>query len=282
VPEFADPKLTDILPKWKEWTDKVTKAFSFARTRRAIRTGARLWDWPAEDIKSNKFLDPWPFNLYQSVLSALPGIIAVSILSFLGIEVNEKLTSADPFATQVNAFFEKILSYLQPLIIPLSLGIASFGAAWVSLEKLDRSKERMARARRAYLYYDGAYGLWAQAVMSFILTFFYSPLRDKLGLAMLVGVILFLVAVTWQRTISGWKIPKALFAINQYEPEYPRRWFWFRADLISNRWRRYRLFGLFFVGLAIYVFVMLAVASSYLAAYGAAYAQLAARELLSR
>jgi hypothetical protein len=244
VPIFSDPTVNEIFPPWKEWTDKVTKIFSYARTRREVRTGATPWDYSSDEIKSKKLLEPWPFNIYQSALSALPGVIAVATLSFLGIEVNEKLTFADPFDSQVNAHFEKILSYLQPFIIPLALAVACFGAAWASLERADRSKERMARARRAYLYYDGAYGLWAQAIMSFVLTFFYSPLREKLGLTMIIGLLLFFAAVTWQRTISGWKLPKALFTVNGYSYEYPKRWFWFRSDPVSRSWRQYRLVGM--------------------------------------
>jgi len=226
-------------------------------------------------------MEPWPFNLYQSALSALPGVLAVSVLSFLGIEVTHKLIFADPFDAQVDVYYQKFISYLQPLIIPLALGVTCFGTAWASLEKGDRSGEKMARARRAYLYYDGAYGLWTQAIMSLVVTFYYSPLREKLGgLTMLFGILFFLAAVMWQRAISGWKLPKALFAVNGYHYEYPKSWFWFRSDTVSRAWRRYRLVGLFFVGLALYLLIMLTIAGAYLAAYGAAYVQGFFRQML--
>jgi hypothetical protein len=227
-------------------------------------------------------MEPWHFNLYQSALSALPGVLVVSVLSFLGIEVADKLTFADPFDAQVNVYYEKFLSYLQPLVIPLALGVTCFGAAWASFEKGDRSRENMARARRAYLYYDGAYGLWTQAIMALFVTIYYIPLREKPAFIMLVSIFGFLAlaAGMWQRTIDGWKIPKALFVINGYNYEYPKWWFWFRSDAVSRGWRRYRLVGLFFVGLALYLLVMLIIAGAYLAAYGAAYTRVFFRQML--
>ena len=273
-----NPAISDILPPWKQWTDRYTKFFSYLRTRRAVRTGSQLWNSTAAELKAGRLLEPWPFNLYQSALSALPGVVLVSVLSFLGIEMTQKLVFESEFQQNVWRHFEKVQSYLEPLIIPLTLAITCFGAARASLDSPDRSKLNVARARRAYLYLDGAYGLWTQALLSIWATLYYSPIRGHLGVAIAFGSIVMFGVVLWQNTISTWKLPKALFAINGYDRPYPKSWFWFRRDANSTGWRRFKLY----VYLLIPVAIAFLIGAIYTVAYVSAYALALSQEALKR
>jgi hypothetical protein len=249
------PQIGDVFPPWKEWSDRFTKFFSYLRTRRAIRKGSDLWQLPKADLESRRLLVSWQFNLYQSTLSALPSLILFRALYFVGL-ISEDTQDLKRFlGPEAIKYYGQISSYLDPFLVPVVLGIACSGAARGSLNPSDRSKERLARARRAYLYLNGAYGLWAQTIMVFGGT----ALSSREFIEKIIGVPVFfllalfiLIAVAWQNTITSWKIPRTLFRINGYDTNYPRAWFWIRGDSNSRQWRRYKLWTIFFVGVAAY------------------------------
>lgn len=240
--EPPDPQLEDIFSPWKEFCDDRTKFFSYLRTRRAIRAGNALWDLSKEEIKANHWQEPWAFNLYQSVLSALPATLAIYLLTHMGWETSDHVSMQKAIGPDAIKYFDPIYSSLHSVLLSLSLALAASFAALGSIDRGDRTKERLARARRLYLYYDGAYGMWPQAVVALFWTLSRSfQLRPSL---LMVGFgLLALVAAVSQLRLTAAKIPKALFGLNDYDD----------IDvLLGDRWWRYFLWtGILFTLLII-------------------------------
>lgn len=158
--------VSDVVPAWKEWSERLTKFFSFLHTRRAVLSGAQIWEMPKEDLTRENYLEPWAFNLYQSALSAVPTAAMFFVLHFFGLRTIDDvhaLRLKNVMTPDAFSYLEKVTPYLHATVVPLTLFVGCVVAGWATLNPGDRSKDRVRRARRAYLYLDAAYGLVPQA-----------------------------------------------------------------------------------------------------------------------
>jgi hypothetical protein len=140
--------------------ERGTRLRKFMRARRRVQAGEPLFDYCADQIEKEGVLGPLSFNLYQSTMSVAPGMLIVK--AYQWIVPNDTADTA-PSPTDD---LERAISQLAPraqqpadsITLPLTLFLLSVVAGWASFHSGDGSKEQGARARRAYLYFDGAYG----------------------------------------------------------------------------------------------------------------------------
>lgn len=227
--EFADPQLKDIAPVLHDPVDRVTKLSSYFLTRSMVLRGHALWDLGKTELSSRGLMAPWTFNVYQSALSALP-IICYSAINAFVYPATPTDPFADPSSAAASQFAAQIGRVFLALAVTLSLAILSYAAASGSLCPDDRTEARRARARRAYLYLDGALGFWSQM-----------GLTTFLGLVATGApwVLFFLIgSVILQLRITSYVIPATLFRINGYPSDYPSLRFWQR-DPLRAQWNRY-------------------------------------------
>lgn len=248
----ADPQLEDIFPWWKEVREKAKKLIWFFHTRRAVLQGEPLWEYSKEALNDKKYLTPWQFNIQQSLLSATPAIIfgyfiklayhneSVCVpLDQTNCEIQAGIGSGIQFLLGTNpeaiAFFEKLSGALSALVVPIALALTSYAAASGSLLPDHKTPQSLARARRVYLYWDGAYGLWPQLLIALLWSF-----QAATGAEPIIILLVAFPIVAWQNTLTLWKIPKGLFALNGYPNAYPASFFVWRKDANDQRWTRYR------------------------------------------
>ena len=159
----------------------------YLNTRKLIRGNHQLWNFSKNEIQDNNLQGPWVFNLYESVLASLP----ISVLNWL-LELIFPL-SLD--SSSLESAQQKILSFFAPFLTPLSLMILANTASWASLRKRDYTPYKGKKAKYAYLYLDGAYGLIPQILASLFsilyLELFLREVSDE-WLIITVGALLLL------------------------------------------------------------------------------------------
>src|SRR5688500_9134921 len=106
--------------------------------------------------------------------TALVGGLAAAaskLITFVA-ETSESPTDDANLATlfglgpEVRVMAERTSGYIQPCTVPLITTSIVFLVAWGSLKSADATKEAKARARRAYLYADGAFGFVSQMFLA--------------------------------------------------------------------------------------------------------------------
>ena len=142
-------------------------------------------------------------------------------------------------------FFNKIAAWIDPLSIPIMLTTVVFFFVWGSLKKSDSTPDKRNTARRAYLYFDGAYGLYSQLLMAFGIGLFSTAAGQSLveneELLMPFLALIFLLAgsTIWQIYISTKKIPKLVFAVNGYSGK--AKHFWQKSNPDDPPWSKLTL-----------------------------------------
>jgi len=244
-----DPSLNDVIPAWREQCDRITKFAKFFRTRRHVVAGEALWDMTKAELGRKRLMEPWPFNGYQSVLSASPAFLVGGLLAFIlpeqthAVYVNET-------AKRTAEFIEKIQSFLLPLFVPIALAITAYAAARGSLSRQDITPESLGRARRGYLYFDGAFGLWSQMVIASTPVFALRAFNAELVWIGVPLALAYFTAAIYQIWLTGRVIPMRLFELNGYPKTYPK--LFSRKDPNAKRWSRYTIFWFLFAGFAVW------------------------------
>ena len=264
------------------WVDGFTKIKKFLRTRNAVRRGEKIFDLSSDDLKAKDLMGPLTFNVYESTLAGLPAA-ALGIL--LGLFFQDRPTSLQ-FVPGVSEFKKavvteavkiapKIGKTIQPFLPPFFLLIAAWSTAWGCLKKVDSSAAKRRRCRDAFLYYDGTYGLWVQAVLSLAISLLLVPLNyvlDDSNIPLVVGVTLLILSSLWQFYLINTKVPKLLFQDNGYDSKIYHIWtrnFWKRAPANGAPWSKYT-FAVVLSGTAAWIAIVLILALQTLAAYAVA------------
>jgi hypothetical protein len=148
------------------WFDKLTKYKRFRKTRRYIKQGERLFDLSADELSKINAMGPWTFNIYQTMLSAIPAQVVATVLNFFFPYEPPSPQISNSLSLYQKAFLRdyyklspSVHNFFRPLIVPTILLAVSSIAGWACLRKEDSTKQSRKRCRNAYLYYDGAYGL---------------------------------------------------------------------------------------------------------------------------
>lgn len=207
--------------------ERFRKLRAFWRTRRAILKGAPpLWDLDKERRAELGFLQPVPFNLAQTGISAAVGAVIVYVGQLLIPELNLQARGSSE-EVELSKLVQKALSVLQPFTAPIVLTAFVFPMGWGTLRRHRSNRASRARARTAYLYFDGAYGLWPQmliAAVAGLLTVLFPIMllvlfKYPIWFTLLGGLFLFAVACQFHLTVR--KIPRLMFQVNGHPSDPP-------------------------------------------------------------
>ncbi len=155
-----------ILRKLREPWELLCKYF---RTRRAVLSGASLYDVSEEELKARDLQGPWTFNLTQSTLAAAPTLLLLKVLNFWRPYTPPVPQGLSPLGRQTVEYFPSVLGFFSPFLVPLSLMLLASVVAFGSLHRKDATRERTSRAKYAYLYFDGALGLIPQFTITLVI-----------------------------------------------------------------------------------------------------------------
>lgn len=223
-------------PWQEEFFKQILDLKNFWKTRKAILIGVPLYDWNSSDRQRSGYLNHWSFNIQESVFVSLPAILLTKILDFLYDDYKTKPPDFSQLDESTRVVSETAYEtayataqFLSAFAAPAVLTLTAFLLAWCSLKKSDSTPQMRARARSAYLYFDGAYGLYFQLMLSLassltIWVFNHDGITEKpiYGLIGTVSFILLVVGSIGQSIETYIKIPRKLFKINSYSSR--RRW----------------------------------------------------------
>ena len=218
----------------------------FWNTRKAILSGVPLYDWNSSERNKSGYLNHWSFNIQENAFAALPVIVILKVLDFLFDKFKDVPPSPNYQDEYTKVFFEVSKStdqFFLAFFAPTVLTLIVFLQAWSSLKGSDSTPETRARARRAYLYFDGAYGFYFQILLSLAYSLqAWSDDHTKLlervpPFTFLVFDIIFMVGTIGQLLETGKKVPIKLFKINGYSSR--ERQFWQRKRPDDPPWSKY-------------------------------------------
>lgn len=220
---------------------------SFWKTKRAVAAGKPLYIYTPEQLAAEELMNPWAFNLAESVFASLPALTVVKILSFFYPAPSPEPSILPKNATfwqsvfaKAPSYYPQILGWFVPFLVPITLLALSRLFARASLKKSDTTTEKRERARVAYLYLDGACGLLPQLLLAFGANVGLTCLINGVPTPEPIAIVLLLMVVVgswWGLFISGRTVPRKLFAINGYSDKIPH--FWRRAEADSGPWSKY-------------------------------------------
>lgn len=209
--------------------DRYKKFRQFLRTREAILLGERLFDVPDEELSKRELMGPLAFNLYETALAGLPAAgLAWVFQTVTHTESGLRFpTSTDPFwqgvLREMNQSAGTIEHVSKAFVVPGLLLVVAVIASWASLHQSDSTKESRRRCRDAFLYYDGAFGLFPQMLSSLglVLVVFLDWLGPRVnelfaGLGLIVALPVTAAGV-WQAYVLLAEIPRNLFDLNGYK-----------------------------------------------------------------
>lgn len=220
--------------KYDKTRSGVSKFFSEARvfweTRRAVLRGEALWENSSSKPAESTYFGPWKFNAVQTAIAggfAATTTKAINLVLPPSDSKEPKAFADDPVLSKL---FETTWGWIEPFVLPIFLTAFVALMGWGSLKQRDSTPQTRARARAAYLYLDGAHGFWPQLILAFLVAAFSSQLPVRFAETVSSpGVlwpmlILLLVLVIWQFSITAGKIPKLLFFANGYSSRARRFW----------------------------------------------------------
>ncbi|MEG4146591.1 hypothetical protein [Microcoleus sp. Pol12B5] len=204
----------------------------FRKTRKAILSGDKLYEWNIKELRDRGYLAPLYFNIQESVFVALPSVVIIKIIDWR--------YPKPPDASDDWELFQGTFGALCAFVAPFVLTLLASILAKASLKKNDLSPSKIDRARKAYLYFDGAYGLYLQGLLSLVTSLLgwaiwmsgqensQEPISSEIGLILL---LFFLVLLALQSKITLWNIPRQLFKINGYSGQ-SSPWFKYSYNLL--------------------------------------------------
>jgi hypothetical protein len=215
-----EPGFKELWPWASDKIDRASKIIRFYRTRQKILNGEMLWNLSKDEIDSSKLLGPWQFNIFQSVLSALPVIVMTTIWGFLSpAVVGSKPMDPDFLSPAAWEFARKLCPAISSLVLPLSLAILSSTAAHGSLLPSDIASSSLRRTKYAYLYLDATLGFWSQTLIvtsAWCIATFSHVQGDFAGAISFASMIALAVAIPSQLCVTYYTVPANLFEINGY------------------------------------------------------------------
>jgi hypothetical protein len=209
---------------------------NFLSTKRAIVRGEKIYLWTNDKIIEKGYLTPWKFNLTETATTGIIASFTANSIQFISQEKPSQDIQEVILNEEFTGFFMKTASWLDPLVIPIFLTSVVFFFVWGSLKKADFSAEKRNVAKRAYLYFDGAYGLYSQFFIAFSVGFLSTSTGQSLAeneeyLIPFIGFIVLLAAAfIWQIRVSMKKIPKLVFEANGYSDRAKHFWQKSRPD----------------------------------------------------
>ena len=225
---------------------KLSQYHKYRNTVEQVRRGERLYEMSSDELKRSEFMGPYTLNIYESFLAALPSGLLFGFLNFLFPPVKETI-EASIVAAEGARIGGTITSVVQPLLIPFVFMYLAWVASWSSLHKRDSNKVTRKRAKFAFLYFDGSYGLIPEGLFVFAISLWIFQVEHNVHGPVATGmiitaIIVFLITVVWNRHIVFNKIPSRLFEINGYSPKRPGSFQWFRRkprDPNPGPWNKY-------------------------------------------
>ena len=116
-------KIRDVSTAGRKW---LGEARSFWKTRRAIRSGERLWDLNSTQVRDRGVLGAWQFSAFQT---AFAGTMSLSVETVL--EAVFPITARPEFIRGssnaiLNASLEVVTGWITPFVLPVFLSAAVF------------------------------------------------------------------------------------------------------------------------------------------------------------
>ena len=171
----------------------------------------------------------WQLTLMQATFSSLPAAALIALAKFL--QKTDEVRGNSQFEF-VKGLFDHTSSILGQFLAPIYLAIIVFVAAKGSLPGGKASPDAVRRARSAYLYLNGAYGLWPQMGISFFNVVVQLLSVSGFNLLWKVLSVLALAFAAYQFWITSFRIPKTLIDLNGYPGDTQRNGGW-------RFWRRF-------------------------------------------
>jgi hypothetical protein len=240
-------RISEVFHELLGLKSKFKKLKSFFRTRQCTIKGEYLFDSTSDEIKQKELMGPLTFNIYSSTIAGTVALGVTKLFSFI-FPTKERSNFIPEDA--VTAEFVKVLpqveGFLHPFLVPMVFLIVAYYVSWgairesepqfisISYESASKLPPSRRRGRNAFLYFDGAYGLIPQAVISLALTTIVSLTPNLLVPATgsgeqypdfvispliwlgVVSLVLFLGAAIYQGYLTYYKFPKLLFRANGY------------------------------------------------------------------
>ena len=240
----SSPSSVTNLPLFRGWISQLLDIKKFFSTRKAVFSHEPLWNYTLAELDAKGYQAAWTFNLQETALAALPGILALRILNFL-FPLEKNILSNPPELSHFAQYFQETNTEVVQTIIsflpPLFLMIIAYLAAWSSLRKADRTKQNIERNLAAYLFLDGALGLWPQMSLSFAITLVAWLNQHEKGntFTTIILLILGLYGFFYSSSLISNRIPKLLFSLQGYSTERPDFLSWYLSQKIENAgpWR---------------------------------------------
>lgn len=164
-----EPKehLIEVFP----WISQILSLRSFFRTKKVILADEPICDYNQAQLVSKGCMGPWSFNTYETFLASCPTQLLIIFLTILspsepalptdiGIDLNNEI-----YVNKFNELRPNVELFFMTFAIPLTLSIYSFFVGFAAIRWKDQNRSLRSKSRRAYAYYDGAYGLWPQALI---------------------------------------------------------------------------------------------------------------------
>lgn len=197
----------------------------FISTRRHILNGTALWELADDEITRRHLLPPLRFCCYEAILAAVPAALTLWFVD--GILRTGSLESAyDLLVAQFGIIDENYFAgdspgsrlarhlwvSLTPMLVPSIFIINGWIASWSSLWRGDLSSLTRQRARRAYLFLNGAMGVRTQCLITLLYVAFVSLAPHNVDALAGVGIAAAsIIALFRLWHIYHQMIPKALF-----------------------------------------------------------------------
>ena len=237
--DVQEPNFREAIRKF--YGDKVAFVRKFWRTRKAILAGEPLWDLSPTQLRAANHYSGARFNLAESALAAAPGVIAGRFIDLL---------LPDPqVLTPVEKVQATISNTAYSAIVPFVLLIAARTIARATFRKGEGTPAQFERAKRAYLYLEGARSFIPELVIStaaaILIGFTRLPQNAPdeattvAGAAIAVCLIAMTICAFWLRRIMTIAIPRELFRLNGYSDRRPAWWKLWTRDRTIGPWSRY-------------------------------------------
>jgi hypothetical protein len=237
------PPIVESLAEEKtKWTKHLETARAFYRTKLAIQRGIPLYEWSITDLQAFGYLGPWKFNAIETAITGGLASLTVNIANALSGAKPAEAETLDGIDPALATILKTTSSWLEPFTIPIFLTGFVYLMGWGTLRRRDSTSVKRLRARLAYLYFDGAYGLYSQLFLAFgvsaISTDFGQKVlsSDPLSYFAVAFFVALVGAGIWQLVITGRRIPRLLFVANGYSGRV--RHFWQRSHPTDPPWNK--------------------------------------------